>query len=65
MPEQCTVDETPDGQGYKVTLAVDGFTASTFTSSMHLIDDKVAQLRRAIAQQAADAYSENPTPINQ
>jgi len=60
--EQVTITETADGLGYTVTLAVDGFTASTFTSSHHLVEDKLAQLRAAIAAEAAAAYSE-PEPF--
>lgn len=61
--EQVTITETADGLGYTVTLAIDGFTASTFTSSHHLVEDKLAQLRAAIAAEAAAAYSDDtPTP---
>lgn len=42
---------------YKVTLKKDGFSASTWVSSMHLIDEKRGQLEAAIARMAADSYN--------
>ncbi len=40
---------------YKVTLARDGITASTWVSSMHLVECKRKQLEAAINRMAADA----------
>jgi len=60
--ERFTVTETADGHGYQVLLQIDGFEAQAFCSSYHLIEDKLAQLRKAIADEAAAAYSEHPTP---
>lgn len=42
---------------YKVTLREDGFTASTWVSSMHLIDEKRPQLKDAINRMARDVLS--------
>ena len=60
--EQFTITETPDGHGYQVQLRIDGFEAQAFCSSYHLVEDKLAQLRKAIAATAAAAYDEHPTP---
>ena len=40
---------------YKVTLARDGITASTWVSSYHLIEGKRKQLEAAITRMAVDA----------
>jgi len=47
----------PDGQ-IKVCLTEDGFTACTYVSSMHLVDEKEAQLRNNIKAQAARIYEQ-------
>lgn len=43
---------------YKVTLSEDGFTASCWVSSMHLIDEKKGQLRDAIRRMALDTMAQ-------
>jgi len=43
---------------YKVTLARDGITASTWVSSYHLIEGKRSQLEAAITRMAADAMKD-------
>jgi hypothetical protein len=43
---------------YKVSLTRDGITASTWVSSMHLVDCKRKQLEAAITRMAADAMKE-------
>lgn len=40
---------------YKVSLTRDGITASTWVSSMHLVECKRKQLEAAINRMAADA----------
>lgn len=40
---------------YKVSLTRDGITASTWVSSMHLVDCKRKQLEAAITRMATDA----------
>ena len=60
--EQFTITETPDGHGYQVQLRIDGFEAQAFCSSYHLVEDKLAQLRKAITDEAAATYFEHPTP---
>lgn len=42
---------------YRVCLTQDAIEACTTCSSAHLIEDKVAQLRRSIASTAAQAYT--------
>lgn len=43
---------------YKVSLTRDGITASTWVSSMHLVDCKRGQLEAAINRMAADALKD-------
>ena len=43
----------------RITLRQDGFEANAYVSSMHLIDDKIPQLRRVIQKQAQEAFLEN------
>ena len=40
----------------KVTLTRDGFTASAFVTSHHLVEDKRPQLEAAISREAAAAF---------
>ena len=51
-----TITQLDDGY-YRVCLAEDAIEACTTCSSAHLIDDKVAQLKRTIARVAAEAYA--------
>lgn len=48
-----------DGQGYEVCLTEDGITRCTFVSSMHLVDEKEQQLRKAIKRNAFNSFIEN------
>ncbi len=48
-----------DGQGYEVCLTEDGITQCTFVSSMHLVDEKEQQLRKAIKRNAFNSFIEN------
>ena len=41
---------------YKVCLSEDGITSCTVVSSMHLVDEKEGQLRRANQKAAAEAF---------
>ena len=50
-----TITQLDDGC-YRVCLKQDSIEACTSCSSMHLIDDKVAQLQRVINRIAAEAY---------
>ena len=50
-----TITQLDDGY-YRVCLSQDAIEACTTCSSAHLIDDKVAQLRRRITDIAAEAY---------
>jgi len=50
-------EHDPLSDMYKVTLRRDGFSASTWVSSMHLIDEKRGQLEAAINRMAADTYN--------
>ena len=50
-----TITQLDDGY-YRVCLTDTGIEACTTCSSAHLIDDKVAQLRRRISDIAAEAY---------
>jgi len=43
---------------YKVSLTRDGITASTWVSSMHLIEGKRKQLEAAINRKSAAAFNE-------
>lgn len=50
-----TITQLDDGY-YRVCLTQDAIEACTTCSSAHLIEDKVAQLRRRITDIAAEAY---------
>ena len=56
MMKLRTVD---DGQGYEVCLEEDGFTECCYVSSMHLVDEKEAQLRQAIRRKSFNTFIEN------
>lgn len=53
--ETITVTPTADGLGYAVRLAAHGFAVTASVSSMHLVEDKLPQLRRMIDQLATEA----------
>jgi hypothetical protein len=48
--------ETLKDGSVRCTLTIDGITATTIVSSMHLVQEKEPQLRRSIAKQAAEAF---------
>lgn len=48
--------ETLEDGSVRCTLTIDGITATTTVSSMHLVQEKEPQLRRSIAKQAAEAF---------
>ena len=47
--------EALEAECIKVSLTRDGFTATAFVSSHHLVDDKRRQLEAAINRMAAEA----------
>ena len=47
--------EALEAECIKVSLTRDGFTATCFVSSFHLVDDKRRQLEAAITRMAAEA----------
>ena len=51
-----TITQLDDGC-YRVCLKEDGIEACTSCSSAHLINDKIAQLRRTINRIAAEALA--------
>jgi len=42
---------------YRVSLTLDGISATTYVSSMHLVEDKRKQLLSSIRKKAANAFS--------
>ena len=55
---QLELATTSDGM-YQVCLEEDGFRECCVVSSMHLVQDKEPQLRRAIRRRAFNALIEN------
>ena len=55
MQTEPDIISLEDGS-YRVCLKQDEIEACTTCSSMHLIDDKVAQLKRCIERYALEAY---------
>jgi ribosome-binding factor A len=49
--------EVLDAELIKVTITRDGFTASCFVTSHHLVEDKRRQLEAAINREAARAFN--------
>jgi len=49
-------EHDPSSDMYRVTLRRDGFSASTWVSSIHLVEEKRGQLEAAINRMAADTY---------
>ena len=47
--------EALEAECIRVSLTRDGFTATAFVSSHHLVDDKRRQLEAAITRMAAEA----------
>ncbi len=54
--EKFWYEHLPEDDMYRVWLTVDGFTAHTHVSSMHLIDEKRPQLREACLRKSYDAF---------
>ena len=57
MKTEPDIIQLEDGY-YRVCLTEDGIEACTTCSSAHLIEDKVAQLKRAIHSKAEEAFTE-------
>ena len=63
MPREINMDEPLNHvydeltDSYKVSLTIDGITASTWVSSMHLIEGKRQQLKDAVTRMATDALT--------
>ena len=55
MEEQMTTEQLEDGS-VRCRLTIDGISASTTVSSMHLAPDKERQLREAINRAAREAF---------
>jgi hypothetical protein len=49
--------EVLDAELIKVTLTRDGFSASAFVTSHHLVEDKRRQLEAAISREAERAFN--------
>jgi ribosome-binding factor A len=49
--------EVLDAELIKVTITRDGFTASCFVTSHHLVEDKRRQLEAAISREAERAFN--------
>lgn len=59
MNEPTVLVENLSTELIKVSVAEGGISRSCFCTSMHLVDDKVAQLRKAIHKISFDAFIEN------
>jgi len=55
--EQVCVD-TVGPELIRVEVKRDGITCATYVSSAHLVDDKIAYLRKKINEEARQAYLE-------
>ena len=53
---EVNVELLPCETMYRVTVREDGFEASTFVSSQHLVEEKIGYLKQRIADEARDAY---------
>jgi len=49
--------EMVENDMYRVSLTRDGISATTYVSSMHLVEDKRKQLLSSIRKEAANAFS--------
>jgi len=49
--------EMVEGGMYRVSMTRDGINATTYVSSMHLVEDKRKQLLSSIRKKAANAFS--------
>ena len=52
------IANTEDGLGLNVRVCEDGICKSGFTSSMHLVETKVNQLKACIRKQSAEAFAD-------
>jgi hypothetical protein len=58
MTEEFWYEATEDSM-YRVYMKIDGVTACCTVSSMHLIEEKRAQLRGACTRKAYEAFDVN------
>ena len=56
MSEEKISIDTQGPELIRVELKRDGFTCATYVSSAHLVDDKIAYLRKRINEEARQAY---------
>lgn len=56
MSEEQISIENQGPELIRVELKRDGFMCATYVSSHHLIDDKIAYLRKKINEEARQAY---------
>jgi len=49
--------EMVEGEMYRVSMTRDGINATTYVSSMHLVEDKKRQLLLAVEREAARSYA--------
>ena len=50
------IGHTPDGEMIKVTVSMGGISKTSLCSSMHLVPDHEARLKRLITQDSAAAF---------
>ena len=55
MDGEMTTEQLEDGS-VRCSMTIDGISASTTVSSMHLVPDKERQLREAIKRAAREAF---------
>jgi len=60
--EQISVDNVGP-ELIRVEIKRDGFTCATYVSSAHLVDDKIAYLRKRINEEARQAYAEESEDV--
>lgn len=58
MSEEKISIDTQGPELIRVELRRDGFMCATYVSSAHLVDDKIAYLRKKINEEARQAYLE-------
>ena len=58
------IGHTPDGEMIKVTVTQDGISKTSLCSSMHLVPDHEARLKRLIAQNSAAAFFDRSQDIS-
>jgi hypothetical protein len=52
------ITNTEDGLGLNLRVCEDGICKTGFTSSMHLVETKVNQLKACIRKQSAEAFAD-------